>query len=267
MKRTNFDVFTDLFNANGYVTNAMLEEAGVKYPSSYTTSWQREVPPRIVQTNNRKPYRYALPQAAVKPAIEATPPPLPDVDLDSVLFKLDDAPAVLDGTGHVAPGPTPAKPAPELPVYTPDINVLISQVADHIAAQIAHQVRLRLQDYLIQAVPEDLPVSEEEAVTPPPVRKAKGDRLHVCIAGLLPQQAQIINNEFGKDMRLSFIHSNANPKDAKGLLAHADAALIMTKFVGHWLDGVVSKAGIPVQRITGGMSRLRDSLTSLYCTA
>jgi hypothetical protein len=271
MKRTSFDVFTDLFHANGYVTNAMLEGAGVKHPASYTSVWLREAPPRIIKTNNRKPYRYRLYQTEARPpsapALAVPSLPLPDVDLDEVLFRLDDTPAAPDDTGHARPMEGSELKQPELPPYTPDINSLISQVADHIAAQIAQQVQVRLQDYLIQAVPENVPVpvpDEEPAVRL--VQKAKGDRLHVCIAGLLPQQAQIINNEFGKDMRLSFIPSNSNPKDVRGRLDHADAALIMTKFVGHWLDGVVSKTGVPVQRITGGMSRLRDSLTSLYCT-
>lgn len=263
MRRTRYDTFLALYREHGYVTNAMLQEAGVKSAASFTSKLAAENPPRIRATNHTQPYKYAPVTQAGTPAT----PNIPEPDAEGLALAAD-LDALMNGAVDDATvTTTPSAPHPDL-LGKLDLDSIIAQLADTIAARIAEQVQARLTDYLTQVVPEQIGVVTAAPEPVPEHVPCRGDKLHVCIAGLLPQQEQMIKNEFGRDMKLSFIPSNSNPKGARGLLDHADAAFIMTKFVGHWLDKIVADAKVPVfRRVNGGMSMLRDSLTSVFCAS
>lgn len=273
MTKTAWEQFTDLAGDRA-VTVPEVEAAGIKHASSYLSQWKRMVPPRV-EAAGKTPEGLKLYRIVQDKAPE-------QVDgLDAVLGSEDDHDTAQI---HVLKGYTQDKPIGIRPKLTPTPSVgttrsssmdeLVLQLADRLARSIAEQVQARLEDYLTQAIeaklsplPEAVRVEVELPLPAAPI-KHKGDQLHVCIAGLLPQQTQLIKQEFGKDMRIDFIGSDHNPKSVREKLAHADAAFVMTKFIGHWLDKIAAESKVPVfQRITGGMTRLRDCLTSLYVSS
>lgn len=281
MAKTAWERFQELA-ANGPVNVRQMEAAGIKFPSTYTSQWTRCKPPRVVcegtDAHGYKLYRLAVPKdvPAAVPGLDALLDAQDDDGTPEVHVlkghSKDDAPAPkrLDLPPiHVRPAAQQEAPKPG-----PSMDELVMQLADKLAQSIALQVQARLEDYLTQVIesklaplPEAVRMDVELPLPTAPV-KHKGEKLHVCIGGLLPQQVHLIQKEFGADMQLDFLGADHNAKSVQEKLSHADAAFVMTKFIGHWLDRKFADAKVPVfQRINGGMTRLRDCLTSLYVSS
>lgn len=83
----------------------------------------------------------------------------------------------------------------------------------------------------------------------------------VLILGLLPGQAAKIKSEFPSlDIRCG-LGSRSNAQSYAEAVAHSDAVLVMTKFIGHSLTDGLDKAKTVL--IRGGLSRLRNYLEQL----
>lgn len=272
MAKTAWERFKELVGSQA-MTASQMEAAGIKYADSYLSQWRRMTPPRVAvvgyDNEGRKLFAVAVAQAPTHSTGD---------ELDAVPSSVDDVGA--DNAVHVLKGhnkddaPAPAPTQPEAVKPSTSMDELVMQLADKLAQSIALQVQARLEDYLTQAIeaklaplPEAVRMDVELPLPTAPV-KHKGEKLHVCIGGLLPQQAHLIQKEFGADMQIDFLGSDHNAKSVQEKLSHADAAFVMTKFIGHWLDRKFAEAKVPVfQRINGGMTRLRDCLTSLYVSS
>lgn len=156
---------------------------------------------------------------------------------------------------------TPPAPAAQVnqSLYIPpnlSLDVMARQFAEGIAAHLA--------DRIVEALNLQLPAQINAVMEQ---YKANGGKQKevlpkVIIAGLLPQQAGLMVAEFGKDLDLAFIESNesSNSKRIEQLLQSHDVAYGMTSFMGHPLDGKLRSGAKLYQRVSGGLSSLRENL-------
>jgi hypothetical protein len=95
----------------------------------------------------------------------------------------------------------------------------------------------------------------------PSLKAAKLARQKILVIGLKPQQAAMINNEFGSDYDLRFVDSSSNPGAVNGKL-NVDRIIGMVSFMSHSIeDHVKHRPGY--KRVSGGMDSLRDELRSI----
>lgn len=89
--------------------------------------------------------------------------------------------------------------------------------------------------------------------------------MKVLVVGLLPQQAGLIQTEFGDVFELDFF-KEGRPHILSTAVAMSDCTVLMTSKVSHWMSDTV-KRSVRVLYCNGGMSQLRDTLTTLYLEA
>jgi hypothetical protein len=83
----------------------------------------------------------------------------------------------------------------------------------------------------------------------------------VLVAGLLPAQAGMIQNEFGEVLKLRFADASASLQQLKDSARGVDAAFTFTGKISHGVEEAIQATGTPLHRVSGGMSSLRDRLT------
>lgn len=169
-----------------------------------------------------------------------------------------------------APAPEPEATAitatPEAPVLP--VSIFGSQLSiDALARHFALAVAGHLSEQIVRALNEILPakleqIAEEYKASTP--LKPKTQLPKVIIAGLLPQQAGLMVQEYGKKLDFSFIETTeaSNSKRIDALLASHEYVYAMTNFMSHSLDGKLKHAS-NFHRISGGMTQLRAQLTAL----
>lgn len=147
--------------------------------------------------------------------------------------------------------------------FASELSELSELFADKIASLILGRVVSRVKDVLEEVAiggggVEDL----IEALTPyDPSRAAKP---RILVVGLLPAQKHLIQQEFSSDLDLRFAESNVIHKLLRQKMQGCEHTFLMTNFVSHSLDAVVSNSGASYQRVTGGMSVLRDAITDYF---
>jgi predicted transcriptional regulator len=146
-----------------------------------------------------------------------------------------------------------------------DLNALVDDLATSLADTLAQQVAVKLKDRLMHQLSTALPALT--APTPQihaPIINAPRDRKKkVLIAGLLPQQAGMIQSEFGEVFDLSFWKDES----LHALKAKAEAAEVTITFtskLGHAAENAIKTTGTEYHRCVGGMTSLRDMLTRMY---
>lgn len=140
-----------------------------------------------------------------------------------------------------------------------------------IAAQLSEQVMpvIRVGLATKETPPEETPPEETpvtEADEPATHVETPPRRPRALIVGLLPGQQDIITREFGRELDLRFVTSQAQVSNRAKELSHtSDAAILMTKFVNHAAEDIIKSRGGRLIRVSGGLSQLRDTLTQFYC--
>lgn len=160
-----------------------------------------------------------------------------------------------------------AAPAAPAPAAQPSLNGFLPSHAslDTMARQFAETIAATLVDRIMEAISLQLPAQLNAAVEQyKGGGKPKVDRPKVIIAGLLPQQAGLMVQEFGQSLDFAFIESQeaSNSKRIDALLASHDYVYAMTGFMSHSLDGKL-KVAPNFHRIPGGLSSLRAQLQAL----
>lgn len=172
------------------------------------------------------------------------------------------------------PTETPAPEAPAEPITaapeTPALPVPLfgAQISiDALARQFAMAVASHLSEQIVVALNQILPakleqIAEEYKAATPVKQRAQLPK--VIIAGLLPQQAGLMVQEYGKKLDFAFIETTeaSNSKRIDALLASHDYVYAMTSFMSHSLDGKLKHA-TNFHRISGGLTQLRAQLTAL----
>lgn len=146
-----------------------------------------------------------------------------------------------------------------------DLNALVDDLATSLADTLAQQVAAKLKDRLMHQLSTALP-----ALTAPPpqihapiINAPRDRKKKVLVAGLLPQQAGMIQSEFGDVFDLSFWKDES----LHALKAKAEAAEVTITFtskLGHAAENAIKTTGTEYHRCVGGMTSLRDMLTRMY---
>jgi hypothetical protein len=166
-----------------------------------------------------------------------------------------------------------AQEAPRSKKYQSSLDGLVNQIAAQIAKSLAVQVKNRLFSELEGMLPK-APVDEVahliEAVSKPP--KAPEVSQHVTrlrkvgITGLTPQQAGLITNEFSDTFDLNFWNNawGGSTDALKAMGRSCETVFVHTKHASHNHGEILASVGAKVVNVGGGMSAMRDALTSYY---
>lgn len=148
---------------------------------------------------------------------------------------------------------------------TLDLNALVENLATSLADTLAQQVAAKLKDKLMAQLATQLPA----LAAPPPqihapiINEPRTHKKRVLIAGLLPQQAGMIQSEFGEVFDLTFWKDES----LQALKHRAEAAQVTITFtskIGHAAESAIKTTSTEYHRCVGGMTSLRDMLTRMY---
>jgi hypothetical protein len=140
--------------------------------------------------------------------------------------------------------------------FAPNIDSMVNQFANSIAEVIAARI--------VSALNLQLPTHIDALVDQ--YKNGSGPKKEalpkVIIAGLLPAQAGLMVAEFGKELDFAFIEQTeaSNSKRIDQLLESHPMVYAMVSFMNHSLDGKLNKGARVYQRISGGLTSLRNAL-------
>ena len=160
-----------------------------------------------------------------------------------------------------APTPSRTKTSPA----TLDLNALVEDLATSLADTLAQQVAAKLKDRLMAQLATQLPA----LAAPPPqihapiINEPKVSKKRVLIAGLLPQQAGMIQSEFGEVFDLAF-WKDESLHALKHRAESAQVTITFTSKIGHAAENAIKTTSTEYHRCVGGMTSLRDMLTRMY---
>ena len=169
-------------------------------------------------------------------------------------------------SGNVAKrrkAPTPSRTRTN--ATTLDLNALVENLATSLADTLAQQVAAKLKDRLMAQLATTLP----ELAAPPPqihapiINEPKASKKRVQIAGLLPQQAGMIQSEFGEVFDLAF-WKDESLHALKSRAESAEVTITFTSKIGHAAENAIKATHTEYHRCVGGMTSLRDMLTRMY---
>ena len=143
------------------------------------------------------------------------------------------------------------------------------QLAQAIAVTISSRVMQHVTEQLGMLMPTTLPVLEPitleqltaRVLQKPSLAKKKPT---VLIAGLLPNQAGIIQTEFGDVFDLRFFETNDNLRLLKDMVQHVDHVFTFTSKISHSVQEMIKSTGKPIYHCSGGITMLKDLLLKLY---
>lgn len=159
--------------------------------------------------------------------------------------------------------PTPSRTQPNAPSL--DLNALVEDLATSLADTLAQQVAAKLKDRLMAQLATHLPA----LAAPPPqihapiINEPRAQKRKVLIAGLLPQQAGMIQSEFGEVFDLSF-WKDESLHALKARAESAEVTITFTSKIGHAAENAIKSTSTEYHRCVGGMTSLRDMLTRMY---
>ena len=148
---------------------------------------------------------------------------------------------------------------------TLDLNALVENLATSLADTLAQQVAAKLKDRLMAQLATQLPA----LAAPPPqihapiINEPKVSKKRVLIAGLLPQQAGMIQSEFGEVFDLAF-WKDESLHALKSRAESAEVTITFTSKLGHAAENAIKTTSTEYRRCVGGMTSLRDMLTRMY---
>ena len=146
-----------------------------------------------------------------------------------------------------------------------DLNALVEDLATSLADTLAQQVAAKLKDKLMAQLATQLPA----LAAPPPqihapiINEPKASKKRVLIAGLLPQQAGMIQSEFGEVFDLTF-WKDESLHALKSRAESAEVTITFTSKIGHAAENAIKTTRAEYRRCVGGMTSLRDMLTRMY---
>lgn len=192
-------------------------------------------------------------ESAERRALKTTPAPkaAPPINIDEVLQRLSmlsaDVDELLTASAQLSDR----------------VNKLLEQNTHMFKALSNVQTCLHQPPIQVLApVPEEIKVGTSAAVSKPPPKPVLPK---IVIVGLWAAQQQMITKEFGEifDLRM-FDADQARSTSFSSTLESCDRVLLLTNFINHSIEAVVKNSGRPFNHVKGGMSVLRDRLTTLF---
>lgn len=147
-----------------------------------------------------------------------------------------------------------------------DINTLVNQISDSIAAYIINRVRQQLAQLTV-------PISPSEYVSPAElVARLSGDaapaavkkKPTVLVAGLLPMQAGKIQRAFNDVYDLRFFEVGGNLQQLRDMVVGSDYVFTFTSKIPHKVEEIIKSVGKPIHRCSGGLTMLESLMLDLY---
>lgn len=149
------------------------------------------------------------------------------------------------------------------------LDTLVEELARSIAQHVLSRVEAQLAAQLGQILPKTTqpltPISVE-ALTARllPVEQAGAKRPTVLIAGLLPSQAGVIQQEFHDVFDLRFYMVEENLSRLRDMLPGAQHVFTFTSKISHKVEETMKSFGVTIHRCSGGMTMLKEQLLNLY---
>jgi hypothetical protein len=145
------------------------------------------------------------------------------------------------------------------------IQGLSTAIAKQIAAQVVVELQSSLPRELASVIPPVAPVPKVDLLSLLPVPVVTTHKPSLGIVGLLPVQQECISKEFGDVFDLRF-WKDESISSLKAMGRSCDLVLV-TKWCGHSDTETLSSVGSKWRRVDGGLSQLKDVLTTLYVGA
>lgn len=199
----------------------------------------------------------ARPEAA-KPAATPPPPVAPRSDVPPV-----------QPVANYAPVPEESEwPEVLSDLFTDMFSDMIVRMIEQVGPAIrealfsAPQTRIVKEALRRVLTPETFPTEESEEESAAPSQEESVARRKVLVVGLLSQQANVLKEQFGKHLDLSFWNEDRVNDRLQGLLDSNQTVFGATKFISHAIDGVLTRSP-DYRRVHGGVSKLRGELRAL----
>ena len=181
--------------------------------------------------------------------------PKADVVIESVSKKLE----------HVSKPKEPAKKK----------NSAIDSMVDELASSIAKQLANRIRDKLTRELESLAPTQTPTVDTAPLLAQLAAPLVSqpathvktlpkVGVVGLLPTQAGAISAEFAGCIDLVFWNDGDDRGTLKAMARNCDVVFLHTRHAGHATDQYLTTNGAELRRITGGVSNMKEALTSYF---
>jgi len=135
-------------------------------------------------------------------------------------------------------------------------DLVVQAISAKLNAKLHSKTVARLEDVIDNMLPNEVASIEDEAAN-------RMKLANVVIVGLLPDQENMIKDEFKDCFRLRF-WKDGNPKSLREISGNADHILTFVDKIGHKHEDAIVAAGRKPDRVTGGMSSLRKRLTEIY---
>ena len=153
--------------------------------------------------------------------------------------------------------------------HEPGLGAVVEELARAIAQHVLSRVEAQLAEQLKHILPETTqplkPISVEALTRQILPQEHTGPRRPtILIAGLLPNQAGIIQTEFGEAFDFRFYMVGQSMGQLKNMLPGADYVWTFTSKISHAVEETMKAKGVTIHRCSGGLTMLKDQLLALY---
>lgn len=145
------------------------------------------------------------------------------------------------------------------------IDSLSKEIADKISFQIKKHLReevMKLSEYstIADQGPDwtDKWTKELSKMLSPFAKKER--KPIILVVGLLPNQAGLINSEFGDKFVIRHWTKDQTATQLKYSINNVSNIFVFVDKIGHNIDGIVASSGKNYQRVSGGMTSLRKAI-------
>ncbi len=150
-------------------------------------------------------------------------------------------------------------------------NAIIQQVIskidiDDVIKNIAIELAVKVLDY-VKSEFKELP--KLQAVLDKPDNRAKiqdkpkdKPKMRIGVVGVLPNQAKILQKEFGDNFDIRFWTKDQSAQQLSSLASNSDYTVVMVSKIGHWAYETVSKHSSNYVSVSGGISQIRQCINS-----
>lgn len=168
---------------------------------------------------------------------------------------------------------TPVTPVTKQ-VAQPDLNAIVEEVGKNLAGQIINVLEASLKKWLTEQLtalvsanaPSYLTLSKSEPPSKPEQKQIVNKLPKVCVCGLMPQQAGMIQTEFHQTFDLTF-WNNKQGDSNESLLAHGkncEAVFLHIDHSAHHIENTLKSVRAKIVKVPGGMTAMRDALTNYF---
>ncbi len=143
------------------------------------------------------------------------------------------------------------------------VNTNIKSALHDIEHKIESKILSRITE--LEKVLVDLSVNNKstDINIKPQEKKHNSKKKKILVAGLLHNQFNEIKHEYSEYFDLKNASGDCSIPKLKSMLTYIDHTLVMTNFISHSVDGVISNSGTRYTRITGGLTSLKEEIEKL----